>query len=73
MSHSLALQNIGEKTKIVAVSDLFLAEKMMEMGCLIGDEVVVLKKAPLGDPLFVQIGLSQLGLRLSEAKSISVE
>ena len=69
---SIVLSDIeeGESVQIMGFSNDFIGEKLIEMGCLIGDEITVLKRAPLGDPLFVQVGLSQLGLRISEASEI---
>ncbi len=45
----------------------------MEMGCLPGEEVVVWKKAPLGDPIYILIAGYSLSLRVDEAAAIIVE
>lgn len=63
----------GESAILKGFNDLFIEEKLIEMGCLPGDKITLLQKAPLGDPYFVQIGESQLGLRLSEAATIIIE
>lgn len=61
------------KAIIVGFEDTFVEEKLIEMGIVEGDEIIVLKKAPLNDPIFIQSGNSQLGLRVSEAKTIMVD
>jgi Fe2+ transport system protein FeoA len=47
--------------------------RLMEMGLLPGTEVVVLGRAPLGDPLRVKVRGYLLSLRDNEASSITVE
>jgi len=45
----------------------------MEMGCLPGEEIVVWKKAPFGDPIYVLVAGYSLSLRKDEAEGIQVE
>jgi ferrous iron transport protein A len=52
-------------------NDLFL--KLMEMGCLPGEKIVLEQIAPLGDPISVSIAGYSLSLRLNEAENIFVE
>ncbi|MDI9311779.1 MAG: FeoA family protein [Limnohabitans sp.] len=47
--------------------------KLLEMGCLPGNEVKLLQKAPLGDPLYLIINDSHLAIRLETANAIQVE
>ncbi len=47
--------------------------KLMEMGCLPGERVMVDQVAPLGDPISIKIAGYSLSLRLSEAKHVIVE
>lgn len=51
--------------------DLLL--KLMEMGCLPGEEITLEQVAPLGDPISVNISGYSLSLRLNEAENIMVE
>lgn len=51
--------------------ELFL--KLMEMGCLPGEMIVLEQIAPLGDPISVNISGYSLSLRLNEAESILVD
>jgi ferrous iron transport protein A len=50
-----------------------LALKLMEMGFLPGETVLVSKIAPLGDPISVKIGTYQLSLRKEEANAVMVQ
>ncbi len=51
--------------------DIFL--KLMEMGCVPGELIVVEQKAPLGDPIAIQVAGYNLSLRINEAEKIWVE
>ncbi len=51
--------------------DIFL--KLMEMGCVPGEHIVVDQVAPLGDPISIIVSGYSLSLRLDEAKNIWVE
>ena len=50
-----------------------LRRRLMDMGVLPGQEVVVEKVAPLGDPIEVTVKSYQLSLRKKEAEGIAVE
>ena len=63
----------GEKGKIKAFENSDLELKLMEMGCIPGEEVVVEQKAPMGDPISIRIAGYSLSLRLNEADQIIVE
>ena len=47
--------------------------KLMEMGCLPGEKIILEKIAPLGGPISVNISGYSLSLRKSEANQILVE
>ena len=51
--------------------EIFL--KLMEMGCVPGEEITVEKVAPLGDPISVNVAGYILSLRINEAEMIWVE
>lgn len=71
---NLAQLKPGEKGKITAISTIGpLKRRLMDMGVLIGEEVKVVKIAPLGDPMEVTIKHYQLSLRKKEAQGIAVE
>jgi ferrous iron transport protein A len=50
-----------------------LRRRLMDMGVLVGEEVKVIKIAPMGDPLEVALKSYRLSLRRSEAQGITVE
>lgn len=52
-------------------NDLFL--KLMEMGCLPGEEIQLEQIAPLGDPICISVAGYHLSLRINEAEHILVE
>lgn len=58
---------------IVSLEDKELELKLMEMGFLQGEEVVVEQIAPLGDPISVIVAGYQVSLRISEADSVMVD
>lgn len=64
---------IGDKATILSLEDEELILKLMEMGFLPGEQVVVEEIAPLGDPISVMVAGYQVALRISEAESIIVE
>jgi Fe2+ transport system protein FeoA len=47
--------------------------RLRELGLLPGTHIRVLRRAPLRDPLQVEVGHSLLALRLREARSVQVE
>jgi ferrous iron transport protein A len=47
--------------------------KLLEMGCLPGNQVELLQIAPFGDPLFLDINGSHLAIRIETAREIEVE
>jgi len=64
---------IGQRAVINSFEkdDIFI--KLMEMGCVPGEEVKVIQVAPLGDPISIAVAGYNLSLRLSEANSIFLE
>lgn len=47
--------------------------KLLEMGCLPGNEVQLLQVAPLGDPLYLEMNGAHLAIRLETAKAIEID
>ncbi len=52
-------------------NEIFL--KLMEMGCVPGEKILLEQIAPLGDPISVNVSGYHLSLRLNEAEHIFVE
>jgi ferrous iron transport protein A len=63
----------GEKAVIEDFDIEALPLKLIEMGCLPGNVVELLHIAPLGDPLYLDLGGSRLAIRMETARHISVE
>jgi len=62
----------GESGKICCFKDNKLALKLLDMGCLPGTEVEMKFKAPLGDPICINVNGYRLSLRVDEADTISL-
>jgi ferrous iron transport protein A len=74
MTMDLSKLACGTKARITAIGlGGPLRRRLMDMGVLPGQEVVVEKVAPLGDPIEVRIRSYQLSLRRNEAEHIAVE
>lgn len=73
-SNSL-LSNVqpGNLVYVQWVENGVLKPKLMEMGIVKGQPLYVLFKAPLGDPIAVDVNGYILSLRLDEARLINVE
>lgn len=70
---SLANLKKGEKALIRSFTNEALSSKLIEMGCLPGESVMISCTAPLGCPVAVNIAGYQLSLRKEEAASVIVE
>jgi len=64
---------VGEIGAIHSFENDDIYIKLMEMGCVPGEEVRVEQVAPLGDPISIAVAGYHLSLRLNEARSILVE
>ena len=63
----------GEKGTIESFTSSDLALKLMEMGCIPGEIVIIEQVAPLGDPISIRVAGYSLSLRLNEADHIILE
>ena len=63
----------GERGRITAFESSEIELKLMEMGCIPGEEVVMEQRAPLGDPISIRVSGYSLSLRINEANQIIVE
>ena len=62
----------GERAVIVSLDNTLIGLKLMEMGCMPGEEVQLKKIAPLGDPISIHVSGYLLSLRKTEAAAITV-
>jgi ferrous iron transport protein A len=63
----------GERGIIISFQSSDIGLKLMEMGCVPGEEVIVEQVAPLGDPISIRVAGYSLSLRKNEANQIIVE
>ncbi len=72
---SMRLSEISAGRTVVVKSiekdEIFL--KLMEMGCVPGERIVVDQIAPLGDPISILVAGYHLSLRINEAENIWVD
>ncbi len=57
--------------KSVVKDEIFL--KLMEMGCVPREKIIVDQIAPMGDPISIRVAGYHLSLRINEAENIVVE
>lgn len=71
----LAELQVGSSGKITALSGLStdVRKKLMVMGILPNTEIKVIRRAPMGDPLQVEVRGVSLAIRNAIAQSIEVE
>ena len=72
MDKKLSQLKPGQRAIIRHFDNQEIHLKLMEMGCLPGEELTVEQKAPLGDPVSITIAGYTLSLRLNEADHIIV-
>lgn len=66
--------NTGDSGRIVELAgDDSLVQRLLEMGLTEGEDVEVVRFAPLGDPIEVRVRGYHLSLRRSEAAAVAVE
>ena len=63
----------GEKAKIVNVSSQQIPMKLLEMGCLPGNSVRLIQKAPFQCPIYLEVNGSYVAIRKETAKLIEIE
>ncbi len=69
----LSQLEVGEIGIVKEFTDLEMSVKLMEMGCLPGEEVRIARIAPLGDPIAISVSGYQLSLRRFEASTIILQ
>lgn len=66
--------SVGKSAKIVSVGgEGALRQHFLDMGVIPGAEVTVIKLAPLGDPMELQIHGYELSIRMDDAAKIEIE
>jgi ferrous iron transport protein A len=62
----------GELATIETIETDKLPLKLIEMGCLPGNEISLIQKAPFNDPLYLKIDESHMAIRKETAQHIFV-
>ena len=70
MIKTVAQLKRGEKGIIKEFIDDILPIKLLELGCLPGNEVELVQIAPLKDPIYINVNGSHIAIRRSMAKLI---
>ena len=73
MSTTIHSLKKGEKAIIKDFDIDAIPLKLLEMGCLPGNELELLQIAPFGDPLYLNINGSHVAIRVATAQEIEVE
>ena len=64
---------IGQRAIIKSIETDFLPLKLIEMGCLPGNEISLLYLAPFQDPMYLKIDEAHLAIRKEVARYIMVK
>ena len=73
MDKKLSEIKAGKSVIVKSFSKDEIFIKLMEMGCVPGEVIVVDQIAPLGDPILIFVAGYHLSLRINEADNILVE
>ena len=63
----------GQKGIIDSFTDYELSLKLLEMGCIPGEIIEVIRIAPLGDPIAISVAGYMLSLRKAEAATVRLK
>ena len=64
---------LGQRAIIKSIESDFLPLKLIEMGCLPGNEISLLYLAPFQDPMYLKIDEAHLAIRKEVARYIMVK
>ncbi len=70
---NLSQLELGQYAIIHDFTDVDMSVKLMEMGCLPGETVQLVKIAPFGDPISISVAGYELSLRRKEASTVLVK
>lgn len=63
----------GQKGIIKEFSDDLLPIKLLELGCLPGNQIELVQVAPLKDPIYINVNGAHIAIRRSTALQIELE
>lgn len=73
METTVAHLKRGEKGIIKEFTEDLLPIKLLELGCLPGNEIELIQVAPLQDPIYINVNGSHIAIRRSMALQIALE
>lgn len=73
MDDTIAHLKRGEKAIIISFNEEKVPLKLLEMGCLPGNSVVMMESAPFQDPIYLNINGTFLAIRRETAQQIFIE
>lgn len=73
MEITVAQLKRGQKGIIKEFTEDALPIKLLELGCLPGNEVELVQIAPLKDPIYINVNGSHIAIRRSMAHHIALE
>jgi len=70
----MTLDQLEEKEQAIInqIDDQQLAEQLIRMGILLGEEIKIERIAPLSDPILISSGSCSISIRKDDAKKIIV-
>jgi len=69
---NIASLKVGERGVIEDISLEHIPLSLLEMGCLPGEYVELLQRAPLHDPLYIRVNGSHIAIRKETASQILI-
>ena len=73
MSITVATLKKGQKGVIKDFTDNDLPIKLLELGCLPGNTVELGQRAPLNDPIYINVNGSHIAIRTDLAQKIELD
>lgn len=72
MNKTLDQSNVGDIVLLKDVLDKQLTIQLYSMGCVLGEEITIERKAPFGDPIIISVEDSFISLRKDDASKMEV-
>lgn len=73
MEITIAHLKRGQRGIIKEFSGDFIPIKLLELGCLPGNEVELVQVAPLNDPIYINVNGSHIAIRREMALNIALD
>lgn len=73
MEITIAHLKRGQRGIIKEFSGNFIPIKLLELGCLPGNEVELVQVAPLNDPIYINVNGSHIAIRRDMALNIALD